>query len=50
VLVDVRGQSLELAQHPEYVSTDGFHPSSAGYMRIAELTLAALAGRLDVST
>jgi lysophospholipase L1-like esterase len=48
LLVDVQGQSLELAQHPEYVSNDGFHPSSAGYGRIAQLTLAALAGRLDV--
>ena len=43
-----RAQALELAQHPEYVSNDGFHPSGAGYGRIAQLTLAALAGRLDV--
>ena len=50
VLVDLRGQALELAQHPEYVSSDGFHPSSAGYARIAQLTLAALTGRLNVST
>lgn len=48
LLVDLQGQSLELAQHPEYVSNDGFHPSSAGYQRIAQLTLAALAGRLNV--
>jgi lysophospholipase L1-like esterase len=50
LVVDLQGQSLELAQHPEYVSNDGFHPSSAGYGRIAQLTLAALAGRLNVQT
>ena len=27
----------ELADHPEYFSPDGFHPSSAGYDRWAEL-------------
>lgn len=48
LVVDLSGASLELAQHPEYVSGDGFHPSSAGYRRIAELTLAALGGRLGV--
>jgi lysophospholipase L1-like esterase len=42
-LVDLYGQSLELNAHPEYVSADGFHPSSAGYRRIADLTLHVLA-------
>jgi lysophospholipase L1-like esterase len=42
-LVDLYGQSLELNEHPEYISIDGFHPSSAGYRRIADLTLNVLA-------
>lgn len=42
ILVDLYGPSLELADHPEYVSADGFHPSSAGYRRIAELVLLAI--------
>jgi acyl-CoA thioesterase-1 len=41
-LVDLYDGSLELAQHPEYVSSDGFHPSDAGYQRIAELILAEI--------
>jgi lysophospholipase L1-like esterase len=40
-LVDVYAGWSELAEHPEYVSADGFHPSSAGYARIAELFHAA---------
>ena len=47
-LVDLRGPSLELAQRPDYVSGDGFHPSSAGYRRIAELALDALRRQGDV--
>jgi lysophospholipase L1-like esterase len=27
----------ELAQHPEYISSDGFHPNTIGYTRIAEI-------------
>ena len=27
----------ELASHPEYISGDGFHPTAAGYLRIADL-------------
>jgi len=34
-LVDL--YSAELASHPEYISRDGFHPSSAGYARLADL-------------
>jgi lysophospholipase L1-like esterase len=37
LLVDVHSQWTELAAHPEYVSADGFHPSAAGYQRLAEL-------------
>ena len=42
VLVDLRALSHEQAQHPEYVSADGFHPSSEGYARLADLFWAAL--------
>jgi len=42
VLVDLYAGWEELGTHPEYISADGFHPSSAGYRRIADLTLAAL--------
>lgn len=27
----------ELASHPEYISGDGFHPTTAGYLRLADL-------------
>ena len=37
ILVDVHSEWNELANHPEYVSVDGFHPSAAGYSRLADL-------------
>ena len=40
-IVDLYAGWSELAQHPEYVSSDGFHPSTAGYARLAELFHAA---------
>ncbi len=42
ILVDLYARWPELAMHPEYISGDGFHPSSAGYRRIAELVGNAL--------
>jgi acyl-CoA thioesterase I len=41
-LVDIHSQWTELAQHPEYISADGFHPSAAGYKRLADLFYDAL--------
>jgi acyl-CoA thioesterase I len=35
--VDLFAEYAELAARPELLSDDGFHPSSAGYVRIAEL-------------
>jgi len=41
--VDSHGDDLidlyraELASHPEYISGDGFHPTAAGYLRLADL-------------
>jgi acyl-CoA thioesterase I len=36
-VVDLHSRWSELAEHPEYVAQDGFHPSSEGYARLAEL-------------
>lgn len=41
-LVDIFGGWSELAQHPEYVSSDGFHPSMLGAQRLADLFASAL--------
>jgi lysophospholipase L1-like esterase len=37
LLVDLYSGWHELRQHPEYISGDGLHPSTAGYTRIAEI-------------
>jgi lysophospholipase L1-like esterase len=37
----------ELASHPEYFSADGFHPSSVGYDRWAELMWPAVQGAAE---
>ncbi|MDQ6662190.1 MAG: SGNH/GDSL hydrolase family protein [Chloroflexota bacterium] len=37
LLVDLFAKWRELDQHPEYISNDGFHPSTLGYARIAEI-------------
>jgi acyl-CoA thioesterase-1 len=39
LLVDLYGNSQEVTGHPEDISSDGFHPSSAGYRQIADLVL-----------
>ena len=41
-LVDLFRGWPELAGHPEYVGGDGFHPSSEGHARLAEVFYAAL--------
>jgi acyl-CoA thioesterase I len=41
-LVDIFGGWRELADHPEYISSDGFHPSAAGASRLAEIFAAAI--------
>lgn len=35
--VDLYGEGSALTAHPEYISADGFHPSPAGYVQLAEL-------------
>lgn len=42
VLVDLYSLGPELASQPEYVGLDGFHPSAAGYRRLAEVMWAAI--------
>lgn len=44
-LVDLHATWQELAEHPEYLAADGFHPSADGYARLAELFQAAYANR-----
>ncbi len=39
ILVDLYSNSEIVNGHPEDVSSDGFHPSTAGYQRIADLVL-----------
>ena len=42
ILVDLSGQGYNLQEFPEYVSRDGLHPSSIGYLRLAQLFYDAL--------
>jgi len=36
-LLDLFSHGGELTSHPEYISGDGFHPSAAGYVQLANL-------------
>jgi len=42
IVVDLAAASRELPAHAEWISSDGFHPSAAGYQKLAEITEAAL--------
>lgn len=44
-LVDLHATWRELADHPDYVGADGFHPSAAGYQRLADIFYAMLQER-----
>jgi lysophospholipase L1-like esterase len=35
LLIDLYSQRQTLSEHPEYISDDGFHPSTIGYQQIA---------------
>jgi lysophospholipase L1-like esterase len=41
-LVDLYAHWQDIAQHPEYLSADGFHPSSEGYQALADVFAGAL--------
>ena len=43
-LVDLHCQGPTAAQHPAWVSADGFHPTAEGYAQIAQAFAAALRG------
>jgi lysophospholipase L1-like esterase len=43
-LVDLYSTWTELAGHPEYIGSDGFHPSTAGAARLADLFAIAIVG------
>ena len=47
-LVDLRTTWQEVKEHPEYVSSDGFHPSTSGYRRLADMFYASAAPRLGL--
>jgi lysophospholipase L1-like esterase len=40
-LVDLHAHWREIVEHPEYLSADGFHPSSDGYKALADAFLTA---------
>jgi len=42
ILVDLSGKGYNLQEFPQYISNDGLHPSSIGYLQIAELFYEAL--------
>ena len=44
-LVDLYSTWQEVALHPEYLSADGFHPSSEGYQALADLFGQVVDGR-----
>ncbi len=48
VLVDLT--PFDIAAHPEYIAGDGFHPSSAGYLQLANLFWADITVRKAVPT
>jgi lysophospholipase L1-like esterase len=42
ILVDLSGQKFNPQTHPDYLSSDGLHPSAAGYVVLAQLFYQAL--------
>jgi lysophospholipase L1-like esterase len=41
-VVELSRYADEIAAHPEYISADGFHPSTAGYARLAAIVAEAI--------
>jgi lysophospholipase L1-like esterase len=48
--LDLGKYSQELAQHPEYISSDGLHPSNAGHRRLAAVVVSAVRRLKLIST
>ncbi len=42
ILVDLTRQNYNLQAHPEYISSDGLHPTDMGYLQLAKVFYAAL--------
>jgi lysophospholipase L1-like esterase len=42
ILVDLSGQAYNLQEFPQYISSDGLHPSAEGYVQLAGLFYQAL--------
>src|SRR5438067_2144130 len=42
LVVDLFPVSAEVLEHPDYLSLDHFHPSTAGYRRLAEVVWGAM--------
>jgi acyl-CoA thioesterase-1 len=49
-LVDLRGTWREVADHPDYISADGFHPSTSGYRRLADVFYDVAAEQVGLSS
>jgi acyl-CoA thioesterase I len=47
-LVDLRTTWREVTEHPEYISSDGFHPSTTGYRRLADVFYTSAAQSLGL--
>lgn len=45
LLVDLYARWQDLANHPEYISSDGFHPNALGYNAIANIFYQVLQGK-----
>jgi lysophospholipase L1-like esterase len=45
-LVDIHSAWADLANHPEYISSDGFHPSAAGARQLAEFFAHAISAAM----
>lgn len=43
-LIDLYSRNNQLTTHPEYISGDGFHPSPAGYVQLANIFWQAIKG------
>lgn len=42
ILVNLSGEGYNLQEFPQYISSDGLHPSSIGYLQLAQLFYEAL--------
>lgn len=48
-VIDLFDISHEVDTHPEYISGDNFHPSTAGYQRLGEYVFSAISSELSLA-